>query len=92
MNLKAGDARLVLLCPAWKKWGNATTVKPGTIVLHSQADEVIPFADSEDLVRNSGLDASSLWVVGHDHRLADDESLARLHAACVGTAANSNAD
>ena len=21
MNIKSGDARLVLLCPAWKKWG-----------------------------------------------------------------------
>jgi len=21
MNIKIGDARLVLLCPAWKKWG-----------------------------------------------------------------------
>ena len=28
MNLDAGDARLVLRCPAWKKWGSATTAKP----------------------------------------------------------------
>ena len=46
---------LVLLCPAWKKLGTVRTVKPGTVILHSRADDVIPFADSEELVRNSGL-------------------------------------
>src|SRR5207248_679691 len=28
MNLNAGDTPLVLLCPAWKKYGTARTVKP----------------------------------------------------------------
>ena len=46
MNIDSGDAPLVLLCPAWKRWGTATTVKPGTVILHSKADEVVPFADS----------------------------------------------
>ena len=57
MNINSAGAKLVLLCPAWKKWGTARTVKPGTVILHSRADDVIPFADSEDLVRNSGLAA-----------------------------------
>src|SRR5208337_965334 len=43
MNIKSGDARLVLLCPAWNQWGSARTVKPGTVILHSRADDVIPF-------------------------------------------------
>src|SRR6201993_1861624 len=30
MNVRGG-ARLVLLCPAWKKWGAAKTIKPGTM-------------------------------------------------------------
>ena len=50
-----GDAKLVLLCPAWKNWGTATTVRPDTVILHSRADDVIPFADSDELfvaVRN----------------------------------------
>ena len=34
MNINSGDAKLVLLCPAWKKWGTAKTVKPGTVILH----------------------------------------------------------
>ena len=47
MNIKSGEARLVLLCPAWKKWGTVKTLKPGTVILHSRADDVVPFADSE---------------------------------------------
>lgn len=45
MNIESGDARLVLLCPAWKKWGTARTVKLGTVILHSRAEDVIPFAE-----------------------------------------------
>lgn len=82
MNIDSGDARLVLLCPAWKKWGMARTVKPNTYILHSRADDVIPFADSEELVRNSGLPVYVLTEVGSDHRLADPESLDLMLAAC----------
>src|SRR5271167_4890842 len=42
MNINSGEARLVLLCPAWKRWGTAKTVKKNTTILHSRADEVIP--------------------------------------------------
>ena len=44
-----GAARLVLICPAWKKWGTAGTVKPGTQILHFRADDVVPFAGSIEL-------------------------------------------
>jgi predicted peptidase len=54
MNINSGLARMVLLCPAWKKWGTVKTAKPDTVILHSRADDVVPFADSEELVRNSG--------------------------------------
>jgi hypothetical protein len=37
MNINSGNAMLVLLCPAWKRWGTATSVKPGTVILHSRA-------------------------------------------------------
>jgi dipeptidyl aminopeptidase/acylaminoacyl peptidase len=62
---------------------NAKAVKPGTVVLHSRADDVVPFADSEELVRNSALPASALIEVGTDHRLADPEPLGALLRACV---------
>jgi hypothetical protein len=78
MNISSGEAKLVLLCPAWKKYGTARTVKPGTVILHSRADDVVPFADSEELVRNCGLPASALIEVGTDHRLADPEPLTAM--------------
>ena len=79
MNIDVGSIPLVLLCPAWKKWGTATTVKPGTTILHSRADDVIPFADSEELAKGSG---ARLIEVGSDHRLADPEPLAAMLEAC----------
>jgi alpha-beta hydrolase superfamily lysophospholipase len=84
MNINSGEGRLVLLCPAWKRWGTAKVVKADTVILHSRADDVIPFADSEELVRNSGLPAWTLIEVGGDHRLADPESLERMLRACEG--------
>jgi alpha-beta hydrolase superfamily lysophospholipase len=82
MSLDSGDTPLVLLCPAWKKYGTARAVKKNTTVLHSRADEVVPFSDSEELVRNSGLPASALVEVGNDHRLADPEPLGAMLRAC----------
>lgn len=78
MNINIGDTPLVLLCPAWKRWGMVGTVKPGTVILHSRVDETVPFADSQELLRNSGLPDSALIVVGTDHRLADPEPLAKM--------------
>jgi fermentation-respiration switch protein FrsA (DUF1100 family) len=83
MNLRIGDARLVLLCPAWKRWGAARRVKPGTVILHSRTDDTIPFAESEELIRASGLPASALIEVGADHRLADADPLGAMLRACV---------
>jgi Alpha/beta hydrolase family len=82
MNLDSGEARLVLLCPAWKKHGTARAVKLDTVILHSRADDVVPFADSEELVKSSGLPASALVEVGTDHRLADPQPLAAMLRAC----------
>jgi len=64
MNIKSGDTRLILLCPAWIQWGSVRRVKPHTVILHSRADDVISFGDSEELVRTSGLPASALIEVG----------------------------
>jgi len=81
MNIDSGDAKLVLLCPAWKNWGTAESVRPDAVILHSRGDEVIPFADSEELARNS---KATLIEVGTDHRLADPEPLAAMLTACAG--------
>ena len=81
MNINSGNAKLVLLCPAWKNWGAAKTIRPDTVILHSRADDVIPFSDSEELAANSG---ATLIEVGSDHRLADPEPLAAMLRACGG--------
>jgi alpha-beta hydrolase superfamily lysophospholipase len=81
MNIDTKDAALVLLCPAWKKFGSARKVKTGTVILHSEADDVVPFADSLELAKRSGLPTSSLIAVGSDHRLAEPEPLAAMLAA-----------
>jgi hypothetical protein len=82
MSLNAGDTPLVLLCPAWKKYGTATTIRANSTILHSRADDVVSFADSEELVRNSGLPVYTLVETGSDHRLADPESLEMMLEAC----------
>ena len=82
LNINAQNTPLVLLCPAWKNWGTAKTLKPSTVILHSRQDDVIPFADSEELVANSGLSPETLIEVGNDHRLADEASISVMLWAC----------
>jgi hypothetical protein len=82
MNIESGDKPLVLLCPSWKKWGSATTVKANTIILHSRTDDVVPFEYSVELIKNSGLPESALIETGTDHRLADPEPLEMMLRAC----------
>lgn len=78
MNIDCGDVPLVLLCPAWKRWGTAKMVKSGT---------VIPFAESRELISNSRLPEEALIEVGSDHRLADPDSLAAMLQACINASA-----
>ena len=86
VNINSGSVRMVLICPAWKKWGTAKSVKPGTVILHSRADDVVPFADSVELISVSRLPETTLIEVGQDHRLADPEPLEALLRAVEGRA------
>jgi esterase/lipase len=81
LNMQSEHTPLVLLCPAWKRWGTVDCVHKPTIVLHSRGDDVIPFAESEQLVRNSEPHAR-LIEVGTDHRLAEPEPLAAMLQGC----------
>jgi predicted esterase YcpF (UPF0227 family) len=83
MAIRSDVARLVLLCPAWRRRGLAGRVKAGTVILHSRADDVVPFVDSEELV-NSSDGLATLIEVGRDHRLADTDSLVEMLIACRG--------
>lgn len=82
MNLDSGMTPLVLLCPAWKRWGNRQSLKPQAVVLHSRDDEVIPFVESLELIERSGLSLDTLIETGSDHRLADPESLEMMRRMC----------
>jgi hypothetical protein len=82
MNINVGNAKLVLLCPAWKNWGTANSIPPQSVILHSRADDVIPFSDSEELVARSGLPPETLIEIGSDHRLADAASLSVMLWVC----------
>lgn len=78
MNIESVKTPLVLLCPAWKNWGTVTKLKMNSVILHSKQDEVIPFAESEELITNSGLPTTALIEVGTDHRLANPEPLKEM--------------
>lgn len=86
MNINSGTTPLVLLCPAWKRWGTVTTLKPNSVILHSLSDEVVPFEDSVELITRSGRPSQCLIEVGTDHRLAEPEPLQRMLQACEESA------
>lgn len=57
-------------------------VGTNTVILHSRADDVVPFLFSEKLVKNSGLPPEALIDVGADHWLSDPEPLEVMLDAC----------
>lgn len=78
MAFDSGETPLVLLAPAWKKWGNGKSVKKNTVVIHSRFDEVVPFDNSVELCGKSG---ATLVAAGSDHRLNCVDGRAALAAA-----------
>jgi hypothetical protein len=82
MNIQSTTTPLVLLCPAWKKWGCVTAIKSNSLILHSPQDDVVPFEDSVELIHNSKLPLETIIEVGNDHRLADESSLSVMLWAC----------
>lgn len=49
------------------------------MILHSRTNDVIPFANSEELAKNSG---ATLIEFGTEYRLADPEPLEAMLRAC----------
>ncbi|MBX7164974.1 MAG: hypothetical protein K1X74_01375 [Pirellulales bacterium] len=72
---------LVLIAPAWRWCGVDPLIGPRSVVLHSEHDELIPLADSRELIAASGLPATALRVVGENHRMNDEAALAALAGA-----------
>jgi hypothetical protein len=80
MNMES-DKPLILLAPAWRRWGTVDVVKnPNSFVIHCPNDDSVPYEDSVKLCENSkGL---TLITTGKDHRLNDDEARKAL-ADCL---------
>jgi hypothetical protein len=78
LNMDTGQVPLILIAPAWKTWGTATTAKASVTILHSEHDDVVPIGDSAELLRNSGLARDRLVVVGDDHRMVDEAAIGAL--------------
>ena len=78
VNILRSDVPLVLVAPAWKRWGAATTVREPVVILHSQCDGVVPIEDSRQLLCQSGLADDHLLVVGEDHTMSDIAALGAL--------------
>jgi hypothetical protein len=78
LNIDTGQVPLILIAPAWKTWGTATTVRASVTILHSEHDDVVPIEDSKELLRNSGLAKDRVVVVGDDHRMVDEAAIGAL--------------
>ena len=81
--LQSRGVPLLLLCPAWKKFGLDARVSGTVRILHAAADDLVPLADSVELLARSGLPAEALTVVGKEHRLHDEEATAAMLAAVL---------
>jgi len=75
MAINSRGASLILIAPAWKKYKVSKIIK-SAIVLHSKADEIIPFEDSEELAKgNSDI---RLIVCNDNHRMKKKETLQKI--------------
>ena len=80
MNINSGDAKLVLLCPAWKNWGTVKTVRPDMVILHSRSDDVIPLDLSEGVHQTYVEDCPVCCRANTIHVEMDDEGNAKVWA------------
>ena len=75
--------RKVLICPAWKKFDALLLpcLCEDDIIIHSKADMVVPFEDSELLAETYGC---TLIDAGYDHRMSDRQTLELIKKAIKG--------
>jgi len=82
MNMDSGTTPLILLAPAWRRWGKVTSIKKAhAIIVHSRYDEVVPFEDSTELCINSP--GATIIPGGQDHRLNDPQARNALESALL---------
>ena len=67
--------RKILICPAWKKFNVNPHLTKHDVIIHSKADNLVPYEDSKELAERFGC---TLIEAGHDHRMGDKETLALI--------------
>jgi|TARA_Y100000310_G_scaffold338790_1_gene429475 hypothetical protein len=75
MAIDPKGAELILIAPAWVNFLGPSQVPARASILHSQLDDVVPFANSFDLSVKSG---ASLVDCGRGHRMDDPDALEKL--------------
>ena len=78
MAIDPGNASIVLIAPAWKKYG-VTSKVDNAFVLHCENDDVVLFEDTQELFRSST--GTTVVSCGIDHRMSDTGALEALKAA-----------
>ena len=74
--------KVILIAPAWRRFGVSKAVDPGTIILHSESDDVVPFEDTQELFRsNTGLE---VIACEDSHRMSSEETLQKI-LECVNS-------
>ena len=74
---------MLLLCPAWRRFGVDARLSGPVRILHAAADDLVPLAGSVELLARSALPAAWLTVVGDDHKLLDDAATSAMFAAVL---------
>ena len=75
MAIDPKGAELVLIAPAWVNFQGPSRVPTSASILHSQLDDVIPFANSFNLSMRSG---AALINCGEGHQMNDSDALEKL--------------
>ena len=77
MTIGASDLPLILIAPAWKAFQVEPKLPDRTIILHSKADDIVPFKDSEEL---SSLTGALVLECGSGHQMNDNAAIGVLKA------------
>jgi pimeloyl-ACP methyl ester carboxylesterase len=88
----ASSAPVVLLAPAWRRFGVGPSVRPDTRVLHGIKDDVVPLADSIELEQRNSLPQENLIPLNDDHRLGSPLALEALLQAVARAAGYTSHD
>lgn len=90
----AASTPLMLLAPAWRRFGVEPILRRDSRILHGIKDDVVPLADSIELEGRNRLPAENLIPINDDHRLASPlaiEALLQAVARAAGYPAHERA-